>query len=100
MRACTVQIPCTQGGHYEHRVEASSSLDAASKALAKHEEYARTGKLSKPNPLRPSDTIVVYAEGAANGTSFRAGDPQHHEYRYTVARVREWRSLGTRSWGQ
>ena len=91
MRRCTVHIPAAGGGFYEHRLDASSSLDAASKALSEHEEVARSGKLKKRNPLKPLDVIEVYAEGDSNGMAFRAGDPQHEAYRYTVARVREWR---------
>jgi hypothetical protein len=53
-------------------------------------EFARTGKLDKPNPLKLADVISVYVEGASNGLAFRAGNPQHQVYRYTVARVREW----------
>lgn len=94
MRRCTVHIPAAGGGYYEHRLRASSSLGAASKALSEHEAIARSGKLKGPNSLQPSDVIEVYAEGDANGLAFRAGDPQHQAYRYTVARVREWRRRG------
>jgi hypothetical protein len=62
-------------------------MEAASKALAEHEELARNGKLKQANHLTPSEVIAVYLEGAPNGLSFNAA--QQEAYRYIP-----WRGSG------
>jgi hypothetical protein len=94
LRSCTVHIPSERGGHYEHRIEAESSLQAASIALAEHEELARTGKLKARNRITPATIIDVYLEGDSNGVSFNPNDSQHRHFRHSVGQVRKLKSTG------
>jgi uncharacterized protein (TIGR03435 family) len=54
-----VRIQSQRGGHYEHRVQAESSLQAAAIALEQHEELARAGKLKDQTCHRGQITSLI-----------------------------------------
>ena len=91
-RDCVVFIPSGRNpdGHYQSEFRATSTLDAAAQALARHEDYIRRRKLVTADFV-PEDGIVrVVVRGPASRLAFNVDAPGLASYRYRVARVRQW----------
>jgi hypothetical protein len=93
-RDCMVFIPSgvNPTAHYQSSIRAESTLAAAAKFLALHEDRIRRRQLHRPDVV-PEDgaiRVVVAGTGGVVGTAFDPAAPHHKSYYYRIARVREW----------
>ena len=93
-RDCVVFIPSGRNpdGHYQTEFRATSTLDAAAQALARHEDYIRRRKLATPDFIPEDGVVRVVVRGASDRVAFNESAPQHARYAYSIRRVREWMS--------